>query len=163
MAFCAKCGATVTDDSAFCGSCGQRAAGPSAPAPMAQASPAAAAANNTGLAANMAAALAYVLGAITGILFLVREPYKSNRFVRFHAMQSLLFSIACVILAIVWSIVWGILASVAGFWVLTIDLPLRLLIGLGIFCFWLFLMYQAYSQREYKIPYIGAIAAKQVH
>jgi uncharacterized membrane protein len=27
--------------------------------------------------------------------------------------------------------------------------------------FWLFLMYQAYSQREYRIPFIGAIAAKQ--
>ena len=38
---------------------------------------------------NMAAALSYALGAITGVLFLVLEPYKNNRFVRFHAIQSI--------------------------------------------------------------------------
>ncbi|MGH9683714.1 MAG: DUF4870 domain-containing protein [Candidatus Acidiferrales bacterium] len=118
--------------------------------------------NDAGLAANLAAALSYSLGAITGVLFLVLDPYKSNRFVRFHAMQSVLFSIACVIFAILWSIVWGILASVAGFWILTVDLPLRLLIGLGIFLLWLFVMYQAYSDREFRIPWIGNIAAKHV-
>lgn len=111
---------------------------------------------------NLAAALSYVLGAITGVLFLVIEPYKNNRFVRFHAMQSIIFCMACVVLAIVWSIVIGILVSIAGLWVLTIDLPIHWLVGLGIFGFWLFLMFQAYSNREYRIPWIGDIAAKQV-
>ena len=165
MTFCAKCGATMADDSAFCGGCGQ-ATGPqgAAPAfsPSSMTTEVVNSSSGTGLSTNMAAALAYALGAITGVLFLVLDPYKSNRFIRFHAMQSILFSIACVIFAIVWSIVWGILASFAGFWILTIDLPLRLLIGLGIFLLWLYVMYQAYSEREYRIPWIGDIAAKQL-
>lgn len=78
-------------------------------------------------------------------------------------MQSVLFSIACVIFSIVWSIGVGLLVSIAGYWVLTIDVPLRLLIGLGIFLLWLYVMFQAYSQREYRIPWIGDIAAKQAH
>lgn len=112
---------------------------------------------------NLAAALSYALGLITGILFLVLEPYKSNRLVRFHAMQSILFSAACIVFAIVWSILVGILVSIAGFWVLTIDVPLRLLIGLAIFVFWLYLMFQAYSGREYRIRWLGDLAAKQVN
>ena len=162
MSVCAKCGVTLAEDSAFCGSCGKRVAVSGSSVAVTQAAPAAAAVTSASLASNVAAALAYVLGAVTGILFLVLEPYKRDRFIRFHAMQSILFSVACIIFAIVWSIVWGILTSIAGYWVLTVDVPLAWLIGLGIFCFWLFLMFQAYSQREYKIPYIGAIAAKQV-
>ena len=65
---------------------------------------------------NLAAALSYALGFITGILFLVLEPYKNNRFVRFHAIQSIIFSVACVAFSIVWSIIVGILVSIAGFW-----------------------------------------------
>ena len=46
---------------------------------------------------------------------------------------------------------------------LTIDVPLRLLIGLAIFVFWLYLMFQAYSGREYRIRWLGDLAAKQVN
>lgn len=162
MANCAKCGAPIAEESAFCGSCGQ---------PRAQASPAMSVSGSvaaapavtagTGLTMNMAAALSYALGLITGILFLVLEPYKNDRFVRFHAIQSIIFSVACVVVAIVWSIIVGILISIAGFWVLTVDLPLHWLFGLGIFVLWLFLMFQAYSGREFRIPLIGDIAAKQ--
>lgn len=171
MANCAKCGAELGTESAFCGSCGNRIAGPQSGAPsnaVAAASVgssgavASGASSGAGLTMNLAAALSYALGAITGVLFLVMEPYKSNRFVRFHAMQSIIFCVACVTLAIVWSVAVGILVSIAGLWVLTIDLPIHWLVGLGIFVFWLFLMFQAYSEREYRIPWIGDIAAKQV-
>lgn len=166
MATCAKCGTAVAADSAFCGACGQ----PVNTAPASAGGPAASAAaapgtvsSGAGLTMNLAAALSYALGLITGVLFLVLEPYKNNRLVRFHAMQSIIFSAACIVFAIVWSILVGILVSIAGFWVLTVDVPLRLLVGLGIFVFWLYLMFQAYSNREYQIPFIGPIAAKQVH
>lgn len=163
MANCAKCGATVAADSAFCGACGQAvnaaAAGGSVAAASAMSAPRNAAAG-VGLTMNLAAALSYALGLITGILFLVLEPYKNNKLVRFHAMQSILFSAACIVFAIVWSILVAILVSIAGFWVLTVDVPLRLLIGLGIFGFWLYLMFQAYSEREYRIPWLGDFAAK---
>ena len=179
MANCAKCGAVVAEDSAFCGTCGQPARA-QAGAPAASGAFLAATAvavgsgasssgtstetsTGTGLTMNLAAALSYALGFITGILFLVLEPYKNSRFVRFHAIQSIIVSVACVAVTIVWSIIVGIFVSIGGFWVLTVALPLDWLFGLGIFVLWLFLMFQAYSQREYRIPWIGDIAAKQVH
>ena len=160
MSTCEKCGADIAADSAFCGACGQRTNVAAPGATVAAATVAAPGA--TGLTMNLAAALSYALGLITGILFLALDPYKSNRFVSFHAMQSILFSAACIVFAIVWSILVGILVSIAGFWVLTVDVPLRLLVGLGIFVFWLYLMFQAYSNREYQIPFIGSIAVKQL-
>jgi len=168
MANCVKCGAAVAEDSAFCGVCGQPraqagAAASAVPAQTAASNTSSGTSTGTGLAMNMAAALSYALGAITGVLFLVLEPYKNNRLVRFHAIQSIIFSVACVAFGIVWSIVVGILVSVAGFWVLTVDVPLRLLVGLGISVLWLYVMFQAYSEHEYRIPWIGDIAAKQVH
>jgi uncharacterized membrane protein len=161
MGFCANCGAVLSEGSGFCGSCG-KAVGTANQAAAPAAAGGGAASSATGLSTNVAGALAYVLGLITGILFLVIEPYKNDRFVRFHAMQSIFFTVACIVFSIAWSIVWGILLSIswAFFWV---DMPLRMLISLGIFVFWLYLMYQAYQQREYRIPWIGDLAAKQVH
>lgn len=158
MAFCASCGTVLASDVAFCGNCGKPVGTPST-APQANAAGAGAA--STPLAANVAGALTYVLGFITGILFLVLEPYKNDRFIRFHAMQSILFSAAVVAFSIAWTILWGILFDLSVSLALVAS-PLRLLVSLAIFAYWLFLMYQAYSRREYRIPYIGDIAAKQV-
>jgi uncharacterized membrane protein len=116
---------------------------------------------SSGLTSNIAAALAYVLGLVTGIIFLVLEPYKRDRFVRFHAMQSILFCVAAIAFSIAWSIVVNILVNISA-WTAVALTPIGLLISLGFFLFWLFLMYQAYSQREFRIPFIGAIAEKQV-
>ena len=116
--------------------------------------------SGTALTPNIAGALAYSLGIITGILFLVLEPYRRDRFVRFHAMQSILYFVAAVAFNILWSIMVGFLISVSG-WIALVALPIRLLISLALFGLWLFLMFQAYSQREFRIPILGAIAAKQ--
>jgi uncharacterized membrane protein len=159
MGACASCGAALAADVAFCGNCG-KAVGTASPVPQVNAAGGARAAN-TPLASNVASALAYALGFITGILFLVLEPYKNNRFIRFHAMQSILFSAGVIAFSIVWTILWGLLFDISISLAL-IAAPLRLLISLAIIVYWLFLMYQAYSQKEYRIPYIGDIAAKQV-
>jgi len=173
MAFCANCGAAVVDGTAFCAGCGRPVGrGPQA---VAVAQPAGAGAQATtvqsavvnaqpasiGLTSNVAAALAYILGFITGIIFLVIEPYKNDRFVRFHAMQSILYSAAGIVFRIGWSILVGALVDVSG-WMALVLVPVGLVISLGLFGFWIFLMYQAYSNREFRIPIIGAIAAKQV-
>lgn len=163
MAFCANCGAALTQASGFCGNCGSPAAQASlasmpATAPAVQAP---AVAGSSGLTANVAAALSYVLGLITGIVFLVLEPYKRDRFVRFHAMQSILFCVAAIVFSIAWSIVVDVLINISA-WTAIALTPIGLVIALGFFLFWLFLMYQAYSQREFRIPIIGAIAAKQL-
>jgi uncharacterized membrane protein len=118
------------------------------------------AAAGTGLTPNIAGALAYSLGIITGILFLVLEPYRRDRFVRFHAMQSILYFVAAVAFNILWSIMIGILMNISG-WIALVALPIRLLISLGLFGLWLFLMFQAYNHREFRIPILGAIAAKE--
>ena len=162
MAFCAKCGGTLIDGAGFCGTCGAPASaaaqGAASSAPVVPMnSPAA----NSGLASNLAGALAYVLGLITGIVFLVLEPYKHDRFVRFHAMQSILFCVAAIAFSIFWHILVSIMMSISG-WTAMALVPIGLLISLSFFALWLFLMYQAYSQREFRIPFIGAIAAKQV-
>jgi uncharacterized membrane protein len=160
MAFCAKCGAALSEGSLFCGGCGN-AVGANAPAPTATTGAGPAPSAGTGLSTNVAGALTYVLGIITGVLFLVLEPYKKDRFVRFHAMQSILFTLVCIAFSIAWSVLWGMLLSISFsfFWV---DATLRLGIGYAIFGFWLFLMHQAYLGREYRIPWIGDLAAKQV-
>jgi len=86
MAFCASCGAPV--EGKFCAKCG---APMGAAVPPPGAAPGVAAA---GMTDNAASALCYVLGLITGILFLVLAPYNQNKTIRFHAFQSIFLSIA---------------------------------------------------------------------
>jgi uncharacterized membrane protein len=173
MAFCANCGAAVVEGTAFCAGCGRpvgrgpqavaiaQPAGAGAPTATMQPAVVNAQSASIGLTSNVAAALAYILGFITGIIFLVIEPYKHDRFVRFHAMQSILYSAAGIVFRIGWSILVSALLDVSA-WVGLVLVPVGLVISLGLFCFWLYLMYQAYSNREFRIPIIGAIAAKQV-
>jgi len=164
MGVCSTCGATMNDGAAFCGNCGRPAAVSGtanftpvpSPPPGTTGLP-----NNPGLTSNAAGALAYVLGFITGILFLILEPYKKDRFVRFHALQSIFFSIACILVHIAWGIVWGILIEFSGA-LFFLSAPLHLLLSLAFFALWLFVMFQAYQQKEYRIPILGALAAKQI-
>jgi uncharacterized membrane protein len=164
MAFCAKCGTALNEGSSFCVNCGQ----PTGPATSSSTSttatlPITQVATNAGagITSNMAAALSYILGFISGAVFLALEPYKNDRFVRFHAMQSIFYSASCIVFSIGWRIMWTIVGEMSGF-VYVVLIPVRMLIGLAMFLFWLFLMYQAYNQREFRIPIIGPIAARQV-
>jgi len=172
MAFCANCGAALNQESGFCGSCGRPVgsgqpatatmqAVAAAPAMQPVAVPSAPAAASSGLTPNVAGALAYILGFITGILFLVLEPYKHDRFVRFHAMQSILYSAFGIVFRVAWWILVDALMSITA-WAGLLLLPVGLVISIGLFGFWIFLMYKAYSNQEFRIPIIGAIAAKQV-
>jgi uncharacterized membrane protein len=164
MAFCSKCGAQLNAGSSFCAACGTPVAEPVAAPPGVSAIPANAPAVTAGsnLSNNGAGALCYLFGIITGIIFLVIEPYKNNRFVRFHAFQSIFFWLACCIFWILWSqiIVGMFLAGgglgALGFFGLTFSL-----IRLAMFACWIFLMYKAYNNVEFKLPVIGDLAAKQ--
>src|SRR5207248_6297558 len=91
---------------------------------------------STPMASNVAGMLTYVLGFITGIIFLVIEPYKNDRFVRFHAFQSILYCAVAIGFSIVWTIIDGILFAVtSGLW--HIMLLLWILVRLGFFLLWL--------------------------
>lgn len=136
----------------FCGSCGQRvgasAAGGAAP-------PAAG-----GLTENVAGLLCYILGFITGILFLVLEPHSRNRFVRFHAFQSIFLSVAWFGVMIVQSVVNGIAISIS--WgLLGLFGLLWTIVGLGFLALVIVCMVKAYQGQRFKLPIIGDLAEKQ--
>lgn len=114
---------------------------------------------STGLPPNVAGALAYVLGPITGILFYVLE--RDNRFVRFHAAQSIAVSLVLFVV----SIVLGILGTVLAFIPLLGWLVAMLLsFGLSIvsLVLWLFLMWQAYKGLEWEAPFAGVFARRMM-
>lgn len=116
-------------------------------------------ASSTGLASNVAGALCYILGIITGVLFLIIE--KNDRFVRFHAAQSITVSIVMIALSIVLSIVSSVLAFVPVLgWLLA--LLLAIVIGFGSFVLWIVLMWRAYQGKEWETPVAGPLARKMI-
>lgn len=162
MAFCAKCGAELAAGSGFCGACGAAVAGQG----VAQSSGAAAApaqpAASAGITNNVAGALCYILGVITGVIFLVIEPYKNNRFIRFHAFQSIFFWVVCVAFWMIWSwVIVGMLFATGGLGLLEVIGLLFIVIRLAMLAAWVFLIYKAYNNEEFKLPFIGDLAAKQ--
>ena len=102
----------------------------------------------TGLAPNVAGALCYLLGLVTGIVFLMIE--KEDRSVRFHAMQSIILSVAVLVV----SIILGFIPLLG--WLL------GLLINLAVGVLWVVLMVKAYQGEEWEVPVLGKIAREQV-
>jgi uncharacterized membrane protein len=118
-------------------------------------------AQSTGLTSNLAGALAYLAGFITGIIFLAMAPYNKDPFVRFHAFQSIFLSVVYIAVSIVWGTIFGLFFSTGlGFMWSLIALSLSLL-RLAFLLVWLFMMYKAYNNERYMLPIIGPIAAKQ--
>src|SRR6201986_1559165 len=150
MSFCQSCGAAFADGTTFCPKCSVT--------PQAIAAPAAA---SSGLQANTAGALADLAGIVTGILFLVIDPYKSDRFVRFHAFQSIFFNVAWIALWIVWTMIGLVLGAVTKGLFFILQVPIDLALMVGGFALWVFLMYSAYQGKTTRLPVIGALAAKQ--
>ena len=104
---------------------------------------------STGFDANVAAALSYLVGFVTGIIFLVVE--KDNRFVRFHAMQSTLVFAGIVVIDILLQIVPILGALVVVFVVIPLSAVL-----------WLVLMFKAYQGEEFKLPLVGQMASDRI-
>ncbi|EHR79406.1 membrane protein [Thermococcus litoralis DSM 5473] len=101
-----------------------------------------------GLDENVEGALAYLLGWLTGILFLLLE--KESDFVRFHAMQSTITFLAITVI----DIIFGAIPFFG--WILG---SLVTLIGLIL---WILGMVKAYQGEYYKFPIVGEIAEKQI-
>ena len=110
---------------------------------------------------NLVGALTYLAGFVTGIVFLVIDPYKSNSFVRFHAFQSIFFNVAWIAFWIIWMIVSAVLTPLTAGVFGLIALPLLLIFTLAGFGIWIFLMYQAYQQKLFRLPIVGKFAAEQ--
>ena len=113
------------------------------------------AASSSGIAPNVAGALAYVLGIITGVIFLVIE--KENRFVRFHAAQSIAITLVLTVVSIGLSILSTALVFVPILgWIVAFLLSVGLMFA-G-FVLWVLLMWRAYQGREWEVPIAGGIA-----
>lgn len=156
---CTGCGAQISDNSVFCQNCGQSATAARAAAqPTPSGTAAVPQAQATALQSNMAGMLCYIGGFITGIFFLVADPYKRDPFVRFHAFQSIFVSVVWIGIHFVLSMLLSALP-----WSLwsTITL-LSELVSLGCFLLFLLLMYKAYSNERFKLPVVGDLAERQV-
>jgi len=97
---------------------------------------------------NVAGLLCYVVGWITGIVFLVLE--KENTFVRFHALQSILTFLPLSVIA--WFLGW----------IPFVGWALGALVWILMVILWLILMYKAYQGERYKLPLAGEIAEKGI-
>lgn len=103
----------------------------------------------SGLDANVAAALSYLVGFVTGLIFLLVE--KDNKFVRFHAMQSTLFFVGVILVDVLLQVI-PILGALI---VIFILIPASAVV-------WLLMMYKAYQGEEYKLPLVGQWAADRI-
>jgi len=101
-----------------------------------------------GLEPNVAGLLCYVLGWVTGIIFFILE--KENKFVRFHAMQSIVVFGAITVASIVLSFI-PFIGWILG-WLLSV---------LGLIL-WIILMIKAYQGQRFKLPWAGNFAEKQI-
>jgi uncharacterized membrane protein len=135
------------------------------PTPVPPANPAPAPGANTttttGLPSNVAAALACI-PLIGGLVFYILE--KHDQFVRFYAMQSIifggvwfLFNLASWILHVIFAVIPVIGWALAGLWIFV-----SALVHLGLFVIMIIAMVKAFSGVRWDIPYIGPIARKQV-
>jgi len=105
---------------------------------------------SSGLDENVAGALTYALGWITGLGFLLTEP--ANKFVRFHALQSLIVFGG---LSIAWFIAMSI--PLLGWAIAFVVIPPLSAV------LWLLLMFKAYQGARFKVPFAGDVADQREH
>src|SRR5699024_10991143 len=104
---------------------------------------------SSGMDENTAGFLCYLVGFITGIIFLVTE--KDNHFIRFHAMQSIVTFGGLFVINIVLGMI-----PILGWLVMLIMAPLTFIV-------WIVLMLKAFSGKMYKLPIAGNVAEKQLN
>jgi len=158
MAFCNMCGAQIADGTT-CVSCAARMSAAAA-APAGAGAPAAAVPVG-GMSDNVAGMLAYFT-IIPAIIFLVMEPYNKNRFVRFHAWQSIFF---CLGMIAVW-IAYAIVATVLVFVPIlghVVNLLLWATLLFGEIIVWVILVVKANGGQMWKLPVIGDMAERQAN
>ena len=117
---------------------------------------------STGLPSNIAAALACI-PLVGGLIFWFLEKHDS--FVRFYAMQSIIFGGASILFWIVYSFAFAILTPIPA-----VGLVFRILLsavwlvaGVAFLVVWIIAMIKAFSGSRWDIPYVGPMARKYVN
>jgi uncharacterized membrane protein len=147
MAFCKSCGQEIGAAN-FCPKCGAgQTAAVGGPAPaIAAASP------TEGLQENVAGLLCYVLGWVTGIIFLLIDK---RPWVKFHAAQSIVVFGGLMVIRIALIFMGSMVGGVIGYGFLGL---ISLAIGLVGLVLWVLLMIKAYQHQTFRVPVAANIA-----
>jgi uncharacterized membrane protein len=105
-----------------------------------------------GMQPNIEAGLSYVLGWVTGLIFFLAE--KQNRFVRFHAMQSILFFGGLTVIQIILNVIGNF--PFLGFFTYLVGVALGIIGIVG----YIVLLINAFQGRYFKLPIVGDYAEK---
>jgi uncharacterized membrane protein len=155
--FCAKCGTAVNAGSVpssgpspeITPGAQPYSAGPTGAQPFS-----APAASAGGITQNVAGALCYVGFVLTGVVFLALAPYNQNKFIRFHAFQSIFLTAA-------WIISHVLEAAMVSFLPWPLIGLISMIVTLGLIGAWLVCMFKAFNNERFKLPVIGDLAEKQ--
>jgi uncharacterized membrane protein len=147
MAFCKACGQDIGAAS-FCPKCGANQSAAAAPMPAAVpgASP------TEGIQENVAGLLCYVLGWITGIIFLLIDK---RPWVKFHAAQSIVVFGGLTVIRIALAFMSGLVGGLIGWGFVTM---IGVLLGLLMLVLWILLMVKAYQHEMFRLPIAADIA-----
>lgn len=180
MTYCAACGSPV--EGRFCPKCGAAVGAPAgsgagtAPPPPSGAQPGYVPPTpgqpgynqpgyvppptaGLGMEENLASALCYI--PIVGLIFLLIDPYKNNKTIRFHALQSIYYFIAWIVVSIALAIVFGILYTALPYGVYSIIHLVSLFVRLAFVIGWIWMAVKAYQRERFEMPVIGPMAARQ--
>ena len=112
---------------------------------------------------NVAAMLAYSLGFFTGVLFLLLKAYRCQEFIRFHAFQSILYSLSWILVIALWNLLATMLTVLAyrtlgfalGGLVASLFVVSNLTILVTFVGVWAFLLSRAYHYHQFELPFLG--------
>lgn len=138
-----SCGTPVSASAKFCPSCGKSKPGEESRV------------QSGGMQENLVGLLCYITF-IPAVIFLLLEPYNKNRFVRFHAFQSIFFSVAVIIINVGIQMVGSFMSVMA-----LILLPIDALLGIGVLILWIVCLVKAFNHETFKLPIIGEMAEQQ--
>jgi uncharacterized membrane protein len=112
----------------------------------------------TGLDENVAAALSYVLGFVTGVIMFIVE--SENDHVRFHAAQSIVVSGALFVVSVALNVMEFIagFSDILGFILGAVLGLISLLLSLGGFVLWIYLIVRTYQGENPRIPVAAGVA-----
>jgi uncharacterized membrane protein len=167
---CPQCHAQMPDNVAFCPGCGRRMWVPGQDAKRPAASPpvihtlAVPPLTVTPVSVpsqfkdNLLAAFAYITF-IPAVILVLIEPFKRNRFIRFHSFQSIFLTVATIVIAFALRILYSVLTliPVVGYLMAWLALAVAVL-GWGIL--WLVLLVKALQGQTFQLPLIGSLAEK---
>jgi uncharacterized membrane protein len=129
---CSRCGAILNIGASTCPACGTPVTSTTQPN-------------------NVISALCYVGFAITAIIFLLVEPYSRDDAIRFHARQSIAFTVAWVAFSIVMAVFIGVLPGPLS----ALFVMISRIGDIALAVLWIFLIYQAYVGNRFRVPVLA--------